>query len=92
MNRNLIFFNAEITPIRKLLLMHVAAGGKLTEYTVTGNPVSFDTNVAKPLSECLLSFAPVQSGTGDPSPDNVRSITGWSGGTAWRTGVNSRSS
>ena len=79
MNRNAIFFNAEITPIRKLLMMHVAAGGKLTEYTATGNPVSFETNVAKPLSECLVSFSPVQSGTGDPSPDNVRPITGFTG-------------
>ena len=88
MNRNLIFFNAEITPIRKLLLMHLAAGGKLTEYTVTGNPVTFDTNVAKPLSECMLSFLPVQSGTGDPSPDNVRPVTGWTGAEAWHSGAN----
>ena len=70
----------EFTPVRKLLALHALAGGvPLTEYTATGNPVSFETNVAKPLSECLLSFLPVQSGTGDPSPDNVRPITGWTG-------------
>ena len=88
MNRNLIFFNTEITPIRKLLLMHLAAGGKLTEYTVTGNPVSFTTDVQKALTECLVSFSPVQSGSGDPSPENVRPITGWTGAKVYRTGKN----
>ena len=79
----------EFTPVRKLLALHALAGGvPLTEYTATGNPVSFETNVAKPLSQCLLSFLPVQSGTGDPSPDNVRPITGWTGAKAWRTGKN----
>lgn len=79
----------EFTPVRKLLALHALAGGvPLTEYTATGNPVSFETNVAKPLSSCLLSFLPVQSGTGDPSPENVRPITGWTGAKAWRTGKN----
>ena len=79
----------ELTPVRKLLALHALAGSvPLTEYTVTGNPVSFETNVAKPLSECLVSFSPVQSGTGDPSPDNVRPITGWNGANVWRTGKN----
>lgn len=87
MNRNLIFFNTEITPIRKLLLMHVAAGGKLIDYTVTGNPVSFSTNVAKPLS-VLAAFSPVQAGSGDPSPENVRPITGFTGASVYRTGAN----
>ena len=79
MNPYLMIFEREMSPIRKLLLLHLAAGGKLTEYTVTGNPVSFETNVAKPLTECLLSFSPVQSGTGDPSPENIRPITGITG-------------
>lgn len=86
-NPYLMIFQREMTPIRKLLLMHLAAGGKLTEYTVTGNPVSFDTNVAKPMS-VLAAFSPVQSGTGDPSPDNVRPVTGWSGAKATRSGKN----
>ena len=45
----------EFTPVRKLLALHALAGGvPLTEYTETGNPVTFETNVVKPLSECLL--------------------------------------
>ena len=69
----------EMTPVRKLLALKALAGGApLSEYTVTGNPVSFDTNVAKPMS-VVAAFSPVQVGTGDPSPDNVRPITGFSG-------------
>ena len=76
------------TPIRKLLKVHMIAGGvPILDYTVTGNPVKFLTNVAKPLS-VIASFTPVQSGSGDPSPDNVRPITGFSGATVWRTGKN----
>ena len=77
-----------MTPVRKLLALHALAGGApLSEYTETGNPVSFNTNVAKPLS-VLAAFSPVQSGTGDPSPDNVRPITGWSGAKVTRSGKN----
>ena len=79
----------ELTPVRKLLALKALSGGvPLSEYTTTGNPVTFETNVAKPLSECLVSFSPVQSGTGDPSPENIRSITGWTGATVYRTGKN----
>lgn len=67
------------TPIRKLLKVHMIAGGvPILDYTVTGNPVKFLTNVAKPLS-VIAVFGPVQAGSGDPSPDNVRPITGFTG-------------
>ena len=85
----LFLFQNGITPIKKLLLMHLAAGGvPLTEYTATGNPLTFDTNVAKPLTQLLIPWTPTQSGSGDPSPTNVRPISGVSGVTAWRTGKN----
>lgn len=60
----------------------------LKEYTITGNPAVFNTNVAKALTQFLVPFAPVQSGSGDPSPSNVRAITGWTGVKAYRTGKN----
>lgn len=41
--------------------------------------VNFNTDMVAPLKECKVHFAPVQSGTGDPSPDNVRPISGWTG-------------
>lgn len=62
-----------------LLFLAGASGSKLVEYTATGNPATFNTNVSKPLRQLLIPFTPVQSGTGDPSPENVRSITGWTG-------------
>ena len=88
MNPYLMFFQREMTPIRKLLLMHLAAGGKLTEYEVTGNPAVFQTNVAKPLTGFTIPFLPIQQGNGDPSPQNQRPISGWQGLTANRAGVN----
>lgn len=35
-----------------------------------------------------INIEPVQAGSGDPSPDNVRPITGWTGATVQRTGKN----
>ena len=38
----------------------------------------FNTNIAAPLKECKIHFNPIQEGSGDPSPNNVREISGWS--------------
>lgn len=56
--------------------------------TATGNPVVFNDGTNAPLKHMSIPFLPVQSGTGDPSPTNVRPITGWNGLTAWHTGKN----
>lgn len=74
--------------IEKLMIMKAAAGGGLTEYTETGNPAAFETNVAKALTGFTIPFTPVQSGSGDPSPENNRPISGWMGVKAYRTGKN----
>lgn len=85
----LFLFREQMTPIRKLLLMKSVTGENLTEYTATsGNPVAFQTNVEKPLTQNIIHFSPVQSGSGDPSPENVRPITGWTGVKEYRTGKN----
>ncbi len=34
-----------------------------------------------PVEDCVVQIEPVQSGEGDPSPTNVRPITGWTGAT-----------
>ena len=79
----------ELSPVRKLLFMKALAGGApLSEYDATGNPLTFTTNVAKPLKSLVANFTPVQSGTGDPSPDNVLSISGWGSVNLWHTGKN----
>ena len=45
---------------------------------------------AAPLNaeDVFFEVEPVQAGTGDPSPDNVRPITGWTGAEVYRTGKN----
>lgn len=49
----------------------------LVEITVTGNPVTFTTNVARPLKACSVNIPIMQEGSGDPSPDNVRNFIGF---------------
>ncbi len=52
------------------------------------NIVSFRTSEALPFSGARIEFSPVQAGSGDPSPDNVREITGWTGIEIARSGKN----
>ena len=56
--------------------------------TASGAIATFNTDMAAPLKECIVNIDPVQAGTGDPSPENIRSISGWSTVNAWRTGEN----
>lgn len=55
--------------------------------TATSGLVSFTTNVIRPV-KVTCEFSPVQEGTGDPSPDNVRPISGWTGVSIYDYGVN----
>ena len=66
------------------------AVGRTREYTDLG-PVpiaSFETNVEAPLRALSVAMEPIQAGTGDPSPENVRPITGRDTVTVTRSGVN----
>lgn len=47
--------------------------------TISGSIASFETDVPALVKDCKVYFTPVQEGTGDPSPDNVRPISGWTG-------------
>ena len=47
-----------------------------TEFVI-GDVANFSTNIKAPLKECKVYFSPIQEGSGDPSPDNVRNIVGW---------------
>jgi hypothetical protein len=55
------------------------AGGAGALKTITGTIVSFIAKKVTPIKELKVAIEPVQSGSGDPSPDNVRPITGWTG-------------
>ncbi len=46
--------------------------------TVTAQPIQIDDGVeGMPVKNLSIAFSPKQSGSGDPSPDNVRAITGY---------------
>lgn len=49
---------------------------------------SFDDGLAAPLQDLIVNIESVQTGSGDPSPTNVRPIAGWTGCEVNRTGVN----
>lgn len=67
----------------------VAQNHYYDEVTVSGAVVSsIDRVGGSPLEECVVQIEPVQGGSGDPSPSNVRPITGWTGAKITCTGKN----
>ena len=56
--------------------------------TASGSIVEIDDAAVAQVKGLRIGIDPVQAGTGDPSPDNVRPISGWSAVNVWRTGVN----
>lgn len=67
----------------------LASIGGIFKKIVSGSSgiVNYVTNVVMP-TKITCEFSPVQSGTGDPSPDNVRPISGWAGCKIGRNGNN----
>lgn len=59
-------------------------------HSVTGNPIILNLTGELPylIKEATVTFSPKQSGTGDPSPTNIRPISGWDGLNLTRTGKN----
>ena len=51
----------------------------------TNGIATFDTDFKAPM-KVVIPFEPVQEGTGDPSPDNVRPISGWNVTTIFQSG------
>lgn len=56
--------------------------------SASGAVASFETPLTLPLVSHNVTIEPVQAGTGDPSPSNVRPISGWSAVNVTRTGTN----
>lgn len=67
---NHLVMNEEWSLLKKLMMLKVAGGsaGQLVEYTVTGNPATFETNVSKNLKQLLIPFEPVQDLHGQDAP------------------------
>ena len=75
--------------MKKLMFLQQTGGGSVViEDTVSGNPVVFTTDLAKPLRRLALSLLPRQSGSGDPSPQNIRSLIPWGEVGTWTGGKN----
>ena len=75
------------SPTKRLMLLGAMAGGKAVEDTATGNPLTFLTDLARPLKSLLIPFTPKQTGSGDPSPSNIRPIAPWDGLTVYHSGA-----
>jgi len=57
--------------------------------TVSGEIASFSDGADDmPMKSCVVKMEPIQEGSGDPSPENVRPISGRTGLSTWRTGKN----
>ena len=56
-------------------------------FSVSGNPVTCNPVEDYPLS-AVVTLEPKQAGTGDPSPENVRPITGWDNVRVHQRGLN----
>ena len=52
--------------------------GRLT-HTVSGSIATVRSPAVAPIESLKVHFSPIQEGTGDPSPSNIRPITGWTG-------------
>ena len=76
------------TGYKRLLALSALSGGAApVERTATGNPLTFETDLAKPLKSLIANFLPVQA-SGTPAPDNILPITGWDAVNVWSGGKN----
>lgn len=69
------------SPLWKLVWLKKFKGEDSSEpvwNTASGRIVIFNA-IDAPLQKLRVDFEPIQAGSGDPSPDNVRSITGYPG-------------
>lgn len=58
----------------------VTIGGDVTNpQTKSGSIVSIESDGGDKVTSLVAQITPVQAGSGDPSPTNVRPITGWTG-------------
>lgn len=62
----------------------------LTERTLTGNPITLKIlgNLTPEVTGLKVTMKPIQSGTGNPSPTNIRPISGRTEAIVTRTGKN----
>lgn len=52
-------------------------------HSYTGNVVNFTTTTTTTILKLNVEIEPIQSGSGDPSPNNIRPISGWNYVNVW---------
>lgn len=74
-------FPREWSTIKKLALLFRAVVNAIAPVlkTVTGAIIHITDALAKPVQALSVKLEPIQAGSGDPSPDNIRPISGWRG-------------
>ena len=64
---------------RRRGIMGLNSGGiPIIAATASGNPLSFVTDMVRPLKRLVIPFTPIQA-AGTPSPENPLPISGWTG-------------
>lgn len=83
-----MLFPKHWSTLKKLIWLKAAALSSAVQKIVSGAIVHIKDALAGPAQNVTIAIAPVQSGSGDPSPDNVRPISGWTGCNIYHTGKN----
>lgn len=60
---------------------------ELETVSISGNTLNFNTDIVRPLNSLILHIEPHQSGSGDPSPSNIRPISGYDAVNVYRSGA-----
>lgn len=63
---------------RGIMGLNGGAGIPVIAATATGNPLTFETDMVKPLKSLVIPFTPIQD-DGTPTPDAPLPISGWTG-------------
>ena len=71
-----------------LMNRHMAIAASPHIENQNGSIISTKKALAMPVKSLVVAIEPVQSGSGDPSLDNVRPISGWTGANVCRMGKN----
>lgn len=83
-----LLFPKHWSTLKRLIWLKAAALSSAVVKTVTAAIVHIKDALAGPAQNVTIAIQPVQAGSGDPSPDNVRPISGWTGANVTRTGAN----
>lgn len=78
-----------LAPVAFDEMVDVYADGKIDKTIFSADGIAtFETPYAEPLKQIVATFGPIQAGSGDPSPENIRPISGRTVAAVSDTGVN----